>query len=193
MTARLWQVAGPVVVATLALGVVMTPSTRAADVGFIEAFALAKDRTASLKHLVPGTEDFYYYHGLHALNTEQDETFVGQTRPWRERFGQTPRLTELQTRHRLLTFDQNPKKTLDYVRAKLGVRFDHQRERFGVPPDLPTQPDPQAISRATLRTHSLARWQNLDNFEDVALDWVAGSGYRGRSGATCCNGSPART
>ena len=143
MTARLWQVAGPVVVATLALGVVMTPSTRAADVGFIEAFALAKDRTASLKHRVPGTEDFYYYHGLHALNTEQYETFVEQTRPWLERFGQTPRLTELQTRHLLLTYDKDPKKTLETIRTKLGLNFYHQRELFGVPPDLPTKLDPQ--------------------------------------------------
>ena len=174
MAARLWHVAGPLVVITLAWGVVMTPSIRAADVGFIESFSLAKDRTASLKQLIPGTEDFYYYHGLHYLNTEQYETFVEQTRPWLERFGQTPRLTELQTRHRLLTYDQDPKKTLEFIRTKLGLSFYHQRELFGVPPDLPTKLDPKAIARDALRTHSLARWQNLDNFEDPALDWLAG-------------------
>ncbi len=174
MTPRLLHLAGPLVVAMLALGVVMTPSTRAADVGFIESFSLAKDRTASLKQLIPGTEDFYYYHGLHALNTEQYETFVEQTRPWLERFGQTPRLTELQTRHRLLTYDQDPKKTLEFIRAKLGLSFYHERELFGVPPNLPTKLDPKTIARDTLRTHSIARWQNLDNFEDSALDWLAG-------------------
>ena len=30
-------------------------------------FALAKDRATALKLLIPGTEDYYYYHALHAL------------------------------------------------------------------------------------------------------------------------------
>ena len=31
-------------------------------IDFIEDFALAEDRTIPLKQLIPGTEDFYYYH-----------------------------------------------------------------------------------------------------------------------------------
>src|SRR5262249_30714819 len=33
--------------------------------------------------------------------------------------------------------------------------------------------DQSQISRATLKANSLARWGNLDNFEDIALDWMA--------------------
>jgi hypothetical protein len=41
-------------------------------------------------------------------------------------------------------------------------------------PNLPTVLDPKLLSRETLRAMSFARWPNLDNFEDSALDWLAG-------------------
>ncbi len=40
--------------------------------------------------------------------------------------------------------------------------------------DLPISLDQRLIARATLKADSLARWSNLDNFEDVALDWLSG-------------------
>ena len=33
--------------------------------------------------------------------------------------------------------------------------------------------DPKLIARETLRGHSFTHWQNLDNFEDTALDWLS--------------------
>jgi hypothetical protein len=145
----------------------------AGEVGFVEDFALGKDRPAALRQLIPGTEEFYYYHGLHFLNTEQIDKVESQFAPWLERFGQTPRLTEIQTRLALLTYDRNPQKSLNYLRDHLGLRFDHERVIPGAIPQLPTALDPSAISRAALRTHSLNNWKNLDNFEDSALDWLA--------------------
>ena len=55
----------------LATGLLLTPTSRAADVGYAEDFALARDRAAALTRLIPGTEDYYYYHCLHRLNTGQ--------------------------------------------------------------------------------------------------------------------------
>jgi hypothetical protein len=148
-------------------------SAAAGEVGFIEDFALAKDRAAALRQLIPGTEDYYYYHALHYLNTEQYDKAAALSRPWLERFGQTPRLTEIQTRQALLTYERNPQQTLAYLRDRLGLRFDHQRAVPGAALNLPTALDPKLIARATLRAASLARWRNLDNFEDSALQWLA--------------------
>ena len=39
------------------------------EIGFVENFALATDRSAALKQLVPGTDDYYYYNCVHAQNT----------------------------------------------------------------------------------------------------------------------------
>src|SRR5437763_9637923 len=126
----------------------------AGEVGFVEDFALARDRSAALRQLIPGTEDYYYYHALHHLQTEQYDQAVALTKPWHERFGQTARLTEIQTRHALLTYDSDPKRSLDYLRLKLGLRFDHQRVTPGGAPNLPTALDSQIISRNTLKAHS---------------------------------------
>src|SRR5258705_6688566 len=90
----------------------------AGEVGFVEDFALSKDRAAALRQLIPGTEEFYYYHGLHYLNSEQFDKVEAQFGPWLERFGQTPRLTEIQTRLALLTYDRNPQKTLTFLRDR---------------------------------------------------------------------------
>ncbi|MFL5338684.1 MAG: hypothetical protein ACJ8F7_00835 [Gemmataceae bacterium] len=145
----------------------------AGEVGFIEDFALAKDRAEALKKLIPGTEDYYYYHALNYLNTEQYEKVDALVKPWRERFGQSPRLIEIQTRQALLTYDKNPQKALDYLRNRLGLQFNHQRVVTGGAPNLPVALDPKLISRTTLRADSLTRWATLDNFEDSALDWLA--------------------
>ncbi|HLW68290.1 MAG TPA: hypothetical protein VKS79_23435, partial [Gemmataceae bacterium] len=53
----------------LGVGLVCLPATIAGEIGFIEDFALAKDREEALKKLIPGTEDYYYFHTLHYLNT----------------------------------------------------------------------------------------------------------------------------
>jgi len=39
------------------------------EIGFIEKFALAPDRAKVLSELVPGTEDYYFFHALHYQNT----------------------------------------------------------------------------------------------------------------------------
>ena len=168
-----WLPAG--LLAGLLATVILTPSVRAAgEIGFPEDFALARDRSIPLKQLIPGTEDFYYYHALQLLNTEQYEKVEDLTRPWHERHGQTSRLTEIQTRHALLTYDKNPKRSLDYLRGRLGLSFNHEREILGAAPNLPIALDPKLISRTTLRANTFSRWSNLDNFEDTALDWLAG-------------------
>jgi hypothetical protein len=151
----------------------MAPAATAGEVGFVEDFALARDRAAALRQLIPGTEDYYFYHALHALQTEQYDQVVALTKPWLERFGQTPRLTEIQVRHALLTYDRDPQKTLAFLRNKLNLQFNHQRVIPGAVPNLPTTLDPRLFSRSTLKADSLARWSNLDNFEDNALDWLA--------------------
>jgi hypothetical protein len=162
-----------ITLAALACGVVLIPNSRGGEVGYVEDFALARDRADSLKQLIPGTEDYYYYHCLHYLNTEQFAKVEQLSKPWLERFGQTARLTEIQTRHALLTFENDPKKSLAYLTTRLGLRFDHQKETVGEAPDLPTALDPKLTARETLKAESFRRWENLDNFEDTALDWVA--------------------
>ncbi len=43
------------------------------EIGFVEEFALSEDRARTLEKLVPGSDDYYYYHCLHNLNLGQLE------------------------------------------------------------------------------------------------------------------------
>ncbi|HXD87702.1 MAG TPA: hypothetical protein VN641_14495, partial [Urbifossiella sp.] len=163
------------VLALLAAAVVYTPTlpqAQAADIGYVEDFALAKDRNAALKQLIPGTEDYYYYHALHALNMGRYDAAVANFKPWIERHGHTPRVVEIQVRHALLTYEKNPQASLAFLKNHLGLLFNHQREVIGAIPQLPTVLDQNVISRATLKAYS-QRWANLHNYEDSALDWLA--------------------
>ena len=152
--ARAWLPSG--VLAALAAGVVLTPTGRAGEVGFVEDFALARDRAAALQAAHPRDR------GLLLLprpappqHRPVRQGRARSHRPWHERFGQTARLTEIQTRHALLTYEKDPKQTLDYLRNRLGLHFDHQKEVVGAAPDLPTALDPKLIARDTLKADSL--------------------------------------
>src|SRR5262245_10899194 len=145
----------------------------AGEVGFVEDFALARDRTVALRQLVPGTEDYHYFHALHFLNTDQFDRAAEQTKPWLARFGRTPRLLEIQTRHALLTYDRDPARSLAFLRGRLGLHFNHEREVPGAVLNLPTALDPQLIARDRLRDDAFARAADLSPFEDAALDWLA--------------------
>ena len=96
----------PVRLVPVGLLLLLGAAAVAGEVGFVEDFALTKDRAAALKQLIPGTEDYYYHHGLHYLQTEQFDKAEALTKPWLDRFGQTPRLTEIQTRFALLTYER---------------------------------------------------------------------------------------
>ena len=139
----------------------------------------------------PGTDDFYYYHALHYLNTEQFDKIEPLTHLWYERHKQTPRLTEIQTRFALLTYEKDPKKSLEYVRHRLGIHFSHQKEQAAEIAHLKGALDQTLIARDTLKKTSLARWGNLNNFEDAALDWMAAEACRGNTAANSVLAHPA--
>lgn len=151
-------------------------SSQAGEIEFVESFALAEDREAALKQLIPGTEDYYYWNSLHLLNTEQYSKVDDYLGPWVQRFGETQRVWEIRTRRALLTYDRNPDASLEYLRGRFGIHYPHRKEELNAEPDLPTSLDPNLISRGNYQQQALARHDNsLNGFEDSALDWLVTS------------------
>ncbi len=164
-----------VVVMAGAVSVWSRQSTYGGEIDFVEDFSLATDRTISLKQLVPGTEEFYYYHALHYLNTEQFEKAEQLLEPWVQRHGETPRVWQIRTRQALLTYEKNPQKSLDYLRNRFGIQFPHQKEELNAEPNLPIALDPALITRKAFIDRAVAgNPNNLDGFEETALDWLTG-------------------
>ena len=144
------------------------------EIDFIEDFALAKDRATPLKQLVPGTEEYSYYHALHFIQTEQFEKIDGLMTTWIQRHGETQRVWEIRTRLALATYEKTPQKTLDFLRGRLDLSFSHQREELNAEPNLPTTLDSAVISREAYRARAnAATTDNIDLFEETALDWLA--------------------
>ncbi|MCY3021345.1 MAG: hypothetical protein NTW87_20210 [Planctomycetota bacterium] len=157
----------------LMLYVVLALAGEAHEIGFAEDFALAEDRAKVLKQLIPGTDDYYYYHCLYYQQTGALDKIDDLVKLWIERHGRTPRVEEVLNRQALLTYDKDPKKTLDFLRWRLGLRFDHARDQLDEKPNLPTRLDPARISRETLTREALARHSNLQGFDDTALEFLA--------------------
>jgi hypothetical protein len=160
-------------VVAASVSVPLAAPSGAQEIGFIEDFALAPDRSVPLKQLIPGTEDYYYYHALHYLNVEQFERIDELLTAWVQRHGETQRVWEIRMRQAILTYDRNPEKSLAYLRTRLGVQFNHQKEVLGAEPNLPTTFDQTRIARATLMRQALASVRSLGNFEPRALEWLA--------------------
>lgn len=142
------------------------------EIGFVEKFALAPERAAVLDQLIPGTEDYYYYHALHEQNLGRYDEVEKILAQWVKRHNRTPRVLEIENRQALLRYGQQAGKSLDFIKDRLGLQFDHQRQIPGQKPSLPTQLDQQLISRKTLLDHALGRSSTLDQLEESAFGWL---------------------
>ena len=144
------------------------------EIGFIEQFALAKDRTVPLKQLIPGTEDYYYFHSLHYQNTEQYDKVDELLKSWIERYQHTPRVIEIQNRQALLLYPKNPQRALELIRQRLNLQFNHQREQLNQKPNLPTSLNPAVIAPNTLTQRAFASRPNtVEGFEAAAWERIA--------------------
>jgi len=151
--------------------IMATSVVSAAEIDYIEDFSLSGDRPTALKQLIPGSED-YYYSCLHMQNTEQFDQVDQLLQAWIKRYKETPRVIEIQNRQALLTYHRNPAASLERIRSRLGIQFNHQREKIGEKPNLPTELDAALISRQSLIQHAYSRHQNTLGFENSALDWL---------------------
>ena len=76
----------------------------AQEIDFVEDFVFAKDRRVPLKKLIPGTEDYFYFHCLHLQNNGQYDQVDDVLQSWEKRYKNTPLLQEIQHRQALLVY-----------------------------------------------------------------------------------------
>ncbi|WP_161604221.1 hypothetical protein [Roseiconus nitratireducens] len=135
----------------------------AAPIGLMERFALAEDREAVLAELIPGSEDYYFYHCLHYQNTNQLARADAILNEWvASRKGQMTALIHSMTdRQRLLTYDQSPQQTVDYFVRRLGIQLNHSPPARKGTRRFPSQLDPDFLNRE--------RWVQASLRDNVSL------------------------
>jgi hypothetical protein len=146
------------------------PATAENEIGFIERFALAPDRERVLGELVPGSEDYYFYHALHYQNTRHVPKYGVIMEQWKKRFpNESQRRRVIENREALLEYDAAPQATLKYLKDQLNIRHDHQQEVRDRKPDLPTALEAARIARNVFLADSLAQDGGLEGFSQEAL------------------------
>ncbi|MEQ1851905.1 MAG: hypothetical protein ABMA01_09975, partial [Chthoniobacteraceae bacterium] len=117
----------------------------------------AADREKVLGELVPGSEDYYFFHALHYQNTRNAAKLADILAQWKKRFpDESQRRRVIENRESLLGYDASPQKTVEYLKERLGVQFHHQQEVRDRKPDLPVALDPARIAREVFERNALA-------------------------------------
>ena len=165
---RLW-IAGVVLV----LAVVRSGAAEG-EIGFSERFALAEDREAALKELLPGSEEYYYFTCLHHQNEGKLDAVEPLLKLWRKRHGETGYNREIEARQMLLTYGTDPARTMAYLRRVLGLSFNHQREKLAAEVKHPTALDLALLERERLIAEALKQRNGLSGIGDAGLELLVG-------------------
>lgn len=143
----LQKLAGFLFTCSLALSGVVAS---AEPIGFIERYALAKDRTAALAELVPGTEEYFYYHCLHYQLTGQLEEADAMLARWpvdktfvKSRYNRLRQ--SIEDRQRLLTYSTSPDRTINHLQKRLEVQLEHPAPRVAGVRRFPSRLDESTI------------------------------------------------
>lgn len=140
------------------------------EVGFIERFALAPDRAKALEELVPGSEEYYFFHALHYQNIRDTARLNTLLNQWRERApGENGMRRIIENREAIISYEKDPQGTLKYLMDRLGIRHDHQRQVRDQKPDLPTTLDPAKVTRNVFLQDALYRDRSLASLSAEGL------------------------
>ena len=117
----------------------------AQEISFWETFALSEDRSKTLEQLVPGSENYYFFHCLHAQNESNLAEVDALLKRWIKRHGRTQQARIIENRQALLKYGEDPQETLDHLKRELNLDFNHRRQIPQAQKDLPTSLDPNLI------------------------------------------------
>ena len=145
----------------------------AQEISFWEEFALSEDRDKTLEKLVPGSEEYYFFHCLHAQNEQKLDEVDSMLKRWIKRNGKTQQVRVIENRQALLKYGEDPKRTLDYLKKKLNLDFGHQRRIPQAQKDLPTSLAASLIDPVKLASKQLKQdTNNVGNFNDKGLYYL---------------------
>lgn len=149
------------IVLPLALLALLSPFAAAQPLDWIERYALASNRAKVLAELIPGSEEHYFYHCLNYQVTGELDKAEALLAQWKAdvRASHSGYLQGIEDRQRLLTYRTSPDRTVDYLRNRLNVRWDHAG-----PPQAGQQLYPSEYDNASLSATSLidsVSWDEL--------------------------------
>lgn len=138
---------------------------------FQEQFALSNQRSVVLKQLIPGTQDYYYYHCLYYQQQDQLDKVDELLKRWHARHQyDTTRQKEVENRQALLRYSTQPLEALRYLIKELGISHNHQRSGTDSKRKLSSRLPARSINTQILFQQALQYSQySLYRFTNAAL------------------------
>lgn len=153
--------------------IAVTPRLAMADpIGWMERYALAADREGKLAELIPGSEDYYFYHCLYYQTNGEHERSEAILRDWlaEHKGRETALIKAMIDRQRLLTYHQSPQRTIDHLIRRLGIKLDHPPPAAKNERRFPSTLDPETLDNLALVTDALR--QN-DELKPLGIQFLA--------------------
>lgn len=151
-----------------------TPAAGPNDLEFLEAFAWG-DRAAALKELVPNTDDYFYFHGLHYQLAGDRVAFQKNLDAWLtfRRNNWSRPMEELRRRQLLLDFDRAPEDAWEYLINDLNLTFNHRPRHEQQAARLPSRLRPEQYGFDVFLRDARRFGQLLDNLTACGLELAA--------------------
>ncbi len=147
------------------------------EIGFVEKFALAGDREEALRQLIPGTEEYYFYHALHYQNAERRDEFREMLAQWAKRSPDSASRRALETRQALIDYGVDPGGTLTFLRDRLMLPLNHEREVPSAKPNLPVVLDQALIAEEKFLQEATAGVDHLERLSERAVARLIARGH----------------
>lgn len=145
---------------------------KAEPVSWMERYALSNDREAMLAELIPGSDDYYFYHCLLLQTTGQLERSEAILREWLASHNgrETPAIIAMTDRQRLLGYELSPQRSIDYLVRRLGVQLKHAPPATRNERRFPSELDASVLSVDRLLKEAL---QRRDGIKPPGLRYLA--------------------
>ncbi len=159
--------------AACSCGVACAPAS-AQQINFLEKYALAADRDVPLNDLIPGSQEYFYFHTLRNQTTGRLAEAEAALEQWALLPNRTPAYDQMLNRQRLLTYSSNPQKTIEHLRQQLGFNLDHAPPQADRAKDLSTRLDPSVHVRQRLLDQAIKNDPTLSSITDAGLYEIVG-------------------
>jgi len=147
------------VLSPLAALLVGFTAVHAEPVSWMERYALAKDREAMLAELIPGSDDYFFYHCLFYQTNGKLERSEAMLAEWRDSKNgkETAAIVAMTDRQRLLTYEASPKRSIDYLVRRLGIDLNHAPPTTRAERRFPSELDSAKLAEDVLLKDALKR------------------------------------
>jgi len=141
---------------------------------FLEAWVFGGGREAAIDRLVPGTERYFLFRCLlHQSERRLDLADAVLEEAAAARVS-SPRLEQMRNRQAVLRGGADPKRMIERLKRKLGLRLDHRRPNAASDASLPTSLPSETLDRNRLFREALRRDPaRIVEFSDAALPSLA--------------------